>query len=180
MPVHPPQKKREYEIPPKVTTDDSQTPGATNIGSDEESKSHDSRTTTTSTGASERMMRHYKDPRRELHPCTAVIMAGYRSDLSESAIKPPVFRCSTFEFTSASAGERFFQRAYHLPGDDGEKPGLIYSRLNNPNTEILEDKMVALEQGSNHASAFPSGMSAISTTIMALVENGGHIIYVSV
>lgn len=123
--------------------------------------------------------RSYKDPRRELHPSTAVIMAGYRSDLSESAIKAPLFRTSTFEFTSAAAGERFFQRAYHLAGDDGEKPGLIYSRLNNPNTEILEDKMVALEKGSNYASAFPSGMSAISTTIMALVESGGHIIYVS-
>ena len=145
---------------------------------DEENKSLASRTTTTSTMERE-FRHHYKDPRRELHPSTAVIMAGYRSDLSESAIKPPVFRSSTFEFTSAAAGELFFQRAYHLPGDDGEKPGLIYSRLNNPNTEILEDKMVALEKGSNYASAFPSGMSAISTTIMALVENGGHIIYVS-
>ena len=123
--------------------------------------------------------RSYKDPRRELHPSTAVIMAGYRSDLSESAIKAPLFRTSTFEFTSAAAGELYFKRAYHLEGDDGEKPGLIYSRLNNPNTEILEDKMVALEKGSNYASAFPSGMSAISTTIMALVESGGHIIYVS-
>ena len=123
--------------------------------------------------------RSYKDPRRELHPSTAVIMAGYRSDLSESAIKAPVFRSSTFEFTSAAAGELFFKRAYNLPGDDGEKPGLIYSRLNNPNTEILEDKMVALEKGSNFCSAFPSGMSAISTAIMALVESGGHVIYVS-
>eukprot|EP00977_Amphora_coffeiformis_P006216 scaffold1340_cov233-Amphora_coffeaeformis.AAC.7 len=121
----------------------------------------------------------YKDPRRELHPSTAVIMAGYRSELSESAIKAPVFRSSTFEFTSAAAGELFFQRAYNLPGDDGQKPGLIYSRLNNPNTEILEDKMVALEKGSNYASAFPSGMSAISTTMMALVDIGGYILYVS-
>mmetsp|Transcript_16447 Transcript_16447/g.30858 ORF Transcript_16447/g.30858 Transcript_16447/m.30858 type:complete len:489 (+) Transcript_16447:194-1660(+) len=119
----------------------------------------------------------YKDPRRELHPSTAVIMAGYRSELSESAIKAPVFRSSTFEFTSAAAGELFFQRAYNLPGDDGQKPGLIYSRLNNPNTEILEDKMVALEKGSNYASAFPSGMSAISTTMMALVDIGGYILY---
>ena len=121
----------------------------------------------------------YKDPRRELHPSTAVITAGYRSDLSESAIKAPVFRSSTFEFTSAVAAELYFQRAYHLQGDDGQKPGLIYSRLNNPNTEILEDKMVALEKGSNYASAFPSGMSAISTTVMALVESGGHVIHVS-
>ena len=136
-------------------------------------------TASTNGGGNNKECRSYKDPRRELHPSTAVIMAGYRSDLSESAIKAPIFRSSTFEFTSAAAGELFFQRAYHLQGDDGEKPGLIYSRLNNPNTEILEDKMVALEKGSNYASAFPSGMSAISTTIMALVESGGHVIYVS-
>lgn len=145
------------------------------------SSSRDGSTTpdTMSSNEKEAWRRPYKDPRRELHPSTAVIMAGYRSDLSESAIKPPVFRSSTFEFTSAAAGELFFQRAYNLPGDDGEKPGLIYSRLNNPNTEILEDKMVALEKGSNFASAFPSGMSAISTTLMVLVEMGGHVIYVS-
>jgi len=121
--------------------------------------------------------RSYKDPLRELHPSTAAIRAGYHSNLSERAVKPPVFRCSTFEFASAEEGELFFQRAYNLKGNDGQAPGLVYSRLNNPNTEIFEDKMVAVERGSKHASAFPSGMSAISTTIMALIAKGGHIIY---
>ena len=121
--------------------------------------------------------RSYKDPLRELHPSTAAIRAGYHSKLSERAVKPPVFRCSTFEFTNAKEGELFFQRAYGLEGNDGKAPGLVYSRLNNPNTEILEDKMVAVERGSNYASAFPSGMSAISTSIMALVPKGGHVIY---
>jgi methionine-gamma-lyase len=115
--------------------------------------------------------------RREQQNCKAVIRAGYRSDLSERAIKAPVFRSSTFEFASAREGELFFQRAYGLAGNDGLSPGLVYSRLNNPNTEILEDKMVALEQGSQFCSAFPSGMSAISTTIMALIPNGGHVLY---
>ena len=124
--------------------------------------------------------RSYKDPRRELHPSTAVITAGYRSDWSMAAIKAPIFRSSTFEFANAGDGELYFARAYNLaPLDDGVKPGLIYSRLNNPNTEILEDKMVALERGSAYASAFPSGMSAISTSVMALVPQGGHILYVS-
>ena len=121
--------------------------------------------------------RSYKDPLRELHPSSAVIRAGYHSGLSERAIKPPVFRSSTFEFASAEEGELFFKRAYGLPGDDGIPPGLVYSRLNNPNTEIFEDKMVAVENGSSYASAFPSGMSAISTTIMALVPRDGHILY---
>ena len=121
--------------------------------------------------------RSYKDPLRELHPSSAVMRAGYRADLSERAIKPPVFRCSTFEFADAQEGELFFQRAYGLEGSDGKSPGLVYSRLNNPNTEILEDKMVALEKESNYCSAFPSGMSAISTSIMALIPKGGHILY---
>ena len=70
----------------------------------------------------------YKDPLRAFHPSTAVIHAGYRARLSENAVKPPVFRSSTFEFTSATEGATFFQRAYHLPGDDGQEPGLVYSR----------------------------------------------------
>ena len=119
----------------------------------------------------------YKDPLRTFHPSTAVIHAGYRARLSENAVKPPVFRTSTFEFSRAAEGAQFFQRAYHLPGDDGQAPGLVYSRLNNPNTEIFEDKMVALEAGAMHAAAFPSGMSAITTAILALVPPGGRLLY---
>jgi methionine-gamma-lyase len=119
----------------------------------------------------------YKDPLRDFHPSTAVIHTGYRARLSENAVKPPVFRTSTFEFSRATEGAKFFQRAYHLPGDDGEEPGLVYSRLNNPNTEIFEDKMVALEANATHAAAFPSGMSAITTAVLALVPQGGRILY---
>jgi methionine-gamma-lyase len=119
----------------------------------------------------------YKDPLRAFHPSTAVIHAGYRARLSENAVKPPVFRTSTFEFSRAADGAQCFQRAYHLPGDDGQEPGLVYSRLNNPNTEIFEDKMVALEAHATHAAAFPSGMSAITTAVLALVPQGGRILY---
>lgn len=121
--------------------------------------------------------RHYKDPLREYEPSTAVIRAGYRARLSEMAIKPPLFRSSTFEFPSAEVGAMFFQRAYHLPGDDGGQPGLLYSRINNPNIEMFEDKMVAAERGAAAAALFPSGMSAIATTVMALVPQGGSILY---
>lgn len=119
----------------------------------------------------------YKNPLRHYHPATSVILAGYRSGLSEFSVKAPLFRTSTFEFATAKHGERFFQRAYHLKGDDGKEPGLIYSRLNNPNTEITEDKLVAAEQGGHHALLFPSGMSAISTSILALLPQGGRIAY---
>ena len=119
----------------------------------------------------------YRNPLRGLHPSTAVIHAGYRARLSENSVKPPVFRTSTFEFESAADGARFFERAYHLPGDDGREPGLVYSRLNNPNIEIFEHKMVAAETDAAHAAAFPSGMNAITTAILALVPQGGRVLY---
>lgn len=92
-------------------------------------------------------------------------------------MKPPLFRTSTFEFPDAAQGGKFFQRAYHLPGDDGREPGLVYSRLNNPNTEIIEDKLVAAEVGAGSALVMPSGMSAITTATLALVPKGGKILY---
>lgn len=126
---------------------------------------------------SEKRERDYKDPMRGLHPATAVIIAGYRSRLSEGAVTPPVFRTSTFEFPSAEEGAQFFQRAYHLKGDDGQPAGLVYTRLNNPNIEIIEDKMVAAEHGAVFAAGFPSGMSAITTTLLALLPSGARILY---
>ena len=119
----------------------------------------------------------YKDTHRDLHPSTRAIVAGYSSRFSERSVKPPLFRTSTFEFTSAEEGREFFRRAYHLNGDDGKDPGLIYSRLNNPNVEIWEDKMVAVENGAAHAAGFPSGMNAITTSVLALVPGGGRILY---
>ena len=121
--------------------------------------------------------RDYKDPLRDFHPATSVILAGYRSRLSEYSVKAPLFRTSTFEFPSAAEGAKFFQRAYHLAGDDGKEAGLVYSRLNNPNVEIAEDKLVAAEVGASHAALFPSGMSAITTAMLALVPPGGKILY---
>jgi methionine-gamma-lyase len=119
----------------------------------------------------------YKNPLRHYHPATSIILAGYRSGLSQFSVKAPLFKTSTFEFATARDGEKFFQRAYHLEGDDGKDPGLIYSRLNNPNTEIIEDKLVAAEKGAHCALLFPSGMSAISTSILALLGKGSRIAY---
>jgi methionine-gamma-lyase len=127
--------------------------------------------------SNDKKQRDYKDPLRQYHPATSVILAGYRSRLSEYAIKPPLFRSSTFEFESAEHGELFFKRAYHLDGDDGFEPGLVYSRLNNPNLEILEDKLIAAEAGAHHALLFPSGMSAISTSVLALLPSNAKILY---
>src|SRR4029453_1881266 len=119
----------------------------------------------------------YKDPLRDFHPSTAVIHAGYRARLSENGVKPPVFRTSTFEFSRATEDAKFFQRAYHLPGDDGQEPGLVYSRLNNPNTKILEDRGGGLEPTPPLGGAFPAGRGPITGGVLPLVPQGGRILY---
>ncbi|HAR54872.1 TPA: methionine gamma-lyase [Patescibacteria group bacterium] len=119
----------------------------------------------------------YKNPHLELHPSTRPFVVGYDAKLSAMAIQPPVFRTSTFEFSSAEEGEESFGNAYELPNCSGKEPGLIYSRLNNPNMEIWEDRMVAVESGALCAAAFPSGMSAITTMVIALLVRGGRVLY---
>jgi len=92
--------------------------------------------------------------------------------------KVPIFPTSTFLFKTAEDGERFFHLQYH-PDDrlDDEDQGLIYSRMNNPNMEIVEDKMIVMDPGAEAAAVLPSGMSAISTMCFALLKPGDVIIY---
>jgi len=111
-------------------------------------------------------------------PTTRVLSAGYDPRFSEMSAKTPIFPTSTFLFKSAMHGERFFHLMSH-PDDkgDGEDPGLIYSRMNNPNMEIAEDKMMVMEPGAEDAAILPSGMSAISTMGLALLKPGNIILY---
>jgi methionine-gamma-lyase len=79
---------------------------------------------------------------RQLRPESLMMSWGYRPELSEGAVKPPVFQTSTFAFRSAEEGKNFFAEAYGLAPHDPKRPmGLIYSRLNNPDLEILEDRL---------------------------------------
>ena len=92
---------------------------------------------------------------------------GYDPQLSEGALKSPIFQTSTFVFKSAEAGKAFFELAYGLRDKKkDEELGLIYSRLNNPDLEILEDRL-RLWDRAPAAAAFESGMAAITTTILA-------------
>ena len=84
----------------------------------------------------------------------------------------PVFLTSTFQFKTAEEGKRFFELAYGLrKPDKGEEEGLIYSRLNNPNLQIMEERMAAWDR-TDIAATFASGMAAISTTFLALLRSG--------
>jgi methionine-gamma-lyase len=111
---------------------------------------------------------------RKLKPATLMMGHGYDPVLSEGSLKPPIFLTSTFVFPNAAAGKR------HFEGVTGKRPGgaegLVYSRFNGPNQEILEDRLAVWEEAED-ALAFSSGMSAIATLFLSMVKPGDTIVH---
>lgn len=121
--------------------------------------------------------KHRKINNHEIKPETQMMGYGYDPALSEGALKPPIFMTSTFVFKNARHGKKFFELAYgKRDAEPGEQGGLIYSRINNPDLEILEDRL-ALWEGAEKALSFSSGMSAISTTLLAYLRPGDIIVH---
>jgi len=109
---------------------------------------------------------------RALRPESLMMSYGYEPALSEGALKSPIFQTSTFVFRTAEEGKAFFEVAYGLrEKGPREHLGLIYSRLNNPDLEILEDRLVLWDEAEACA-AFESGMAAIATTLLEFVGPG--------
>jgi methionine-gamma-lyase len=107
---------------------------------------------------------------RELSAETQMMGYGYDPALSEGALKPPIFLTSTFVFRNAQDGKDFFDyTSGRKQPPPGKSAGLVYSRFNNPNLEVLEDRL-ALWEGGESAAVFSSGMSAISTTLWAYLR----------
>lgn len=114
---------------------------------------------------------------KHLHPESLMMSYGYKSELSEGAIKCPIFQTSTFTFKSAEEGKAFFEVAYGLrEKEPNEELGLIYSRLNNPDLEILENRLT-LWDGAEECAVFESGMSAISTLLLEFLNPGDYVVY---
>ncbi len=112
-----------------------------------------------------------------LHPETQMLNYGYDPELSEGAVKPPVFLTSTFVFKSAEDGRDFFNYiSGRVEPPKGTGVGLVYSRFNHPNSEIVEDRLAVYERTESCA-LFSSGMSAISTTLLAFVRPGDVILH---
>lgn len=109
---------------------------------------------------------------RPLAPETLMMGYGFDPMLSEGSLKPPQFQTSTFVFPSAQAGKDFFatMQGRRKLGPN-EEPGLVYSRFNNPNLEVLEDRL-ALWDEAEASLAFASGMAAISTCLWAYLRPG--------
>ncbi len=111
---------------------------------------------------------------RELKPSTLMMGHGYDPVLSEGSLKPPIFLTSTFAFPSAADGKR------HFEGITGKRPGgaegLVYSRFNAPNQEILEDRL-AIWDGAEEALSFSSGMTAICVLMLTYAAKGDVIVH---
>ena len=115
---------------------------------------------------------------KKLRPETDVLTRGFDPSLSVGSARPAVFRSSTYVFSSPEAAER----AFDIMGGRGrraekENVDLVYSRFNHPNAEILEDQILPLEPGALGAVAFNSGMAAIMTALLAVLEPGDSIVY---
>jgi methionine-gamma-lyase len=91
---------------------------------------------------------------------------GGESRDANGAHVTPIYQVSTFRFNNAAQGRRIFS---------GEEAGYKYTRLGNPNVTELQKKMALLE-GGEEALLTSSGMSAISTAILACARSGGHVV----
>lgn len=96
---------------------------------------------------------------------TRAVHAGYRKN-EYGALATPIYQTSTFIFDSAEQGGRRFAL---------EEEGYIYTRLGNPTSSQVEDKLANLENA-EAAVAMGSGMGAITSVIWAIVKGGDHIV----
>jgi methionine-gamma-lyase len=112
----------------------------------------------------------------DLKPETMMMSYGYDPELSQGSVKPPIFLTSTFAYQTPEEGEEFFQvMAGKRPGPKGSVGGLIYSRFNHPNLEIIEDRL-SLFEGSERSVVCSSGMGAISCILLAYLRPGDVIV----
>jgi methionine-gamma-lyase len=103
---------------------------------------------------------HYKNPE------TAVIHAGQEPDPVYGGVSVPIYQSSTFAFESAEQGAARFA---------GREKGFIYTRIANPTTRALEESLATLEGGFD-ASATATGMAAVTTIFMALLDKDAHVV----
>ncbi|PHI38042.1 methionine gamma-lyase [Pseudoalteromonas sp. GCY] len=82
------------------------------------------------------------------------------------ALTAPLYQTSTFHFKDAAQGAARFA---------GEEPGYIYTRLGNPTTRELEEKVARLE-GMEDAAATATGMGAVSASVLSFLQQGDHMI----
>jgi methionine-gamma-lyase len=111
-----------------------------------------------------------------IHPSSAMMSHGYHSSEAQGAVKPPLFLSSTYAFPDAETGKAWFEQAYGLEGAPPGSPGMIYSRLGHPNSELLEKRLCLWDEAEAGA-VFSSGMAAISTTLFSFLKPGDLLLH---
>ena len=102
---------------------------------------------------------------KNLHIESKCVHAGIK-EYEHGPVVPPIYQTSTFKFESADHGGSLFA---------GEQKGYIYTRMQNPTIEAMEDAVAELE-GGYKALGCASGMAAIHTVFSALLNAGDHVI----
>src|SRR5512133_4300783 len=97
---------------------------------------------------------------------TKSVHAGYSPDPTTKAVAVPIYQTAAYACDSAQHGADLF---------DLKVPGNIYTRINNPTQDVLEQRVAALE-GGIAALALASGQAAITYAIQTIAEAGDNII----
>jgi methionine-gamma-lyase len=107
-----------------------------------------------------------KDKSHKLQDSTRIIHGGGEPDPAWGGVCTPIYQSSTFSFATAAEGAARFA---------GQEEGYIYTRMGNPTNAALESSLTELEEGYG-CMATASGMAAITTTFLALLNSGDHMI----
>ena len=110
-------------------------------------------------------------PKRHLE--SMMMSHGYDPQTASGAIKTPLYATSTFAFPNAETGKERFAAAH---GAEGAAPGAVYSRLGHPGLELAEERL-RLWDDAEACAIFHSGMSAISTTLLAYLKPGDVLLF---
>ena len=97
---------------------------------------------------------------------TQALHAGHDASTSNGTQAVPIYQTTSYVFKDSDHAANLFSLA---------EPGFIYTRLNNPTNDVLEQRLSAME-GGVAAVATASGTAAIATTLMVILKTGDHIV----
>ena len=103
---------------------------------------------------------------QNLNFTTKSLHAGHDPSNTQGTRAVPIYQSTAYVFKDADHAANLFSLA---------EPGYIYTRLNNPTNDVLEQRLAALEGGIAAVST-ASGTAAISTALMVLLKAGDHIV----
>ncbi len=101
-----------------------------------------------------------------IHPATLALHAGYRADPTTNAVAVPIYQTTSYQFDSTEHAANLFSLS---------ELGNIYTRIMNPTTDVLEQRIAALEGGAA-ALAVSSGQTASAYAIQNLAVAGDNIV----